>query len=92
LAAGLSRNDALVEALLALCAAVEDTCVLARGGPVGLEYLRTGAGRALALGGTRIEAGRDAVRALDEGLIARNLSPGGCADLLAVTGFLDRLG
>jgi holo-ACP synthase/triphosphoribosyl-dephospho-CoA synthase len=92
LAAGLSRNDALVETLLALCATVEDTCVLARGGPEGLEYLRTGAGRALALGGTRTEAGRDAVRALDDGLIARNLSPGGCADLLAVTGFLDRLG
>ena len=92
LASGLSRNDALAEVLLALCAEVEDTCVLARGGPEGLKYLRTEAARALGLGGLTTSAGRAAVRDLDEGMIARHLSPGGCADLLAVTSFLDRLG
>lgn len=92
LASGLSRNDALADALLVLCASVEDTCVLARGGPEGLEYLRAGAVRALDRGGLGTETGRAAVRELDEGLIARNLSPGGCADLLAVTSFLERLG
>lgn len=92
LAAGLSRNVALAEVLLALCAEVEDTCVLARGGPEGLEYLRAEAARALGLGGLSTSAGRAAVRNLDEGLIARHLSPGGCADLLAVTDFLERLG
>ncbi len=92
LSSGQSRNDALAEALLVLCAAVEDTCILARGGPEGLDYLRTGAVRAQALGGLRSETGRAAVRAMDEGLKIRNLSPGGCADLLAVTDFLERLG
>lgn len=91
LASGLSRNDALVETLLVLCTMVEDTCILARGGPEGLEYLRAGASRALDLGGPRTEAGRAAVRELDRELKVRRLSPGGCADLLAVTDFLDRL-
>lgn len=91
LASGRSRNDALAAALLALYAEVEDTCVLARGGPEGLEYLRAGAARALDRGCLGTETGRSAVRELDESMIARNLSPGGCADLLAVTSFLDRL-
>lgn len=92
LASGLSRNDALAEALLALYEVVEDTCVLARGGPEGLGYLRDGAVRALELGGVGTDAGRAAIRELDKGLKERNLSPGGCADLLAVTSFLERLG
>ncbi|MEA4934098.1 MAG: triphosphoribosyl-dephospho-CoA synthase [Lawsonibacter sp.] len=31
---------------------------------------------------------RDAAAELDRAMIARNLSPGGCADLLAITFFL----
>ncbi|HSV57154.1 MAG TPA: triphosphoribosyl-dephospho-CoA synthase, partial [Magnetospirillaceae bacterium] len=91
LASGLSRNDALAEALLVLFTAAEDTCVLSRGGPEGLRYLRAGAARAIDLGGLGSEAGRAAVRELDEKLKRRNLSPGGCADLLAVTSFLEML-
>ncbi len=91
LAAGLSRNDALAEALLVLYTSVEDTCVLSRGGPEGLGFLRAGAVRALDEGGLSTPAGRAAIRNLDEELKVRNLSPGGCADLLAVTSFLEML-
>ena len=91
LSAGLSANDAMIGALLALFTVVEDTNVLGRSGPEGLAFLRSGASRALARGGMASEEGRKEVEALDLALKERNISPGGCADLLAVTVFLDCL-
>ena len=44
----------------------------------------------LRLGGMRTLAGHHALEALDEDFIARWISPGGSADLLAVTWFLSR--
>ena len=61
-----------------------DTNLIARGG---LEGQRWAAERARQL----LKKGRPSRRTLerlDRELIARNLSPGGCADLLAVTYFL----
>lgn len=92
LASGLSRNDAMVDALLELCVVVEDTNVLKRAGRDGLELLRTRAREALSLGGMASPEGRAAVVAMDDALTARDISPGGCADLLAVTAFLDLVG
>ena len=92
LAAGQPMDSAMIDALLALCAAVEDTNVLGRAGREGLTFLRRKAAEALGLGGAATSEGLSAIRALDADLIARNISPGGCADLLAVTVFLETLG
>lgn len=91
LSAGLDMNDALVDTLLELLSFVEDTNVLNRGGHEGLELVRKGATSALGLGGISAAAGRAAIDGLCRLCVARNLSPGGCADLLAVTCFLQLL-
>ena len=88
LAAGMSLNDALVDDLLLLFTLVEDTNVLGRRGREGLDIVRAEARRALSLGGVATEAGMAAIRAADTLFTAENISPGGCADLLAVTYFL----
>lgn len=91
LAAGSTYNDAMIDALLELCLYVDDTTVLNRAGIQGLAHVRTAAGKALARGGMSSAQGRDYIHGLDADFSARGLSPGGCADLLAVTVFLDKL-
>lgn len=74
---------------LALCdtmAVLEDTNLLHRGGIEGLRFVQTEAARIAAL---PIEAREDALLALDETLIEKNLSPGGSADMLALAYLLD---
>ncbi len=88
---GLAFNDAMVDALLALCAAVEDTNVLGRAGREGLEIMHWKAALAAAAGGIATPEGRAAIEEMDASLIARNISPGGCADLLALAVFLHLL-
>lgn len=79
-------DDALL-ALLALLAEVEDTNLLHRGGPEGLRFVQEQARRIL---DGPAEARRAGLEALDGACIARNLSPGGCADLLALALLLRR--
>ena len=86
LAAGAALNDASVRALLALIAAIDDTNLYHRGGAEGAHFAREYAARLLAQG-----ADREAVERMDDAFIQRNLSPGGAADLLAVTCFLHLL-
>jgi len=81
-------NDVLAETLLVLMTEAEDTNLLARGGREGDRLAREAARRALDLGGMGTEEGRNAVRDTDFLLSGRRLSPGGSADLLAVTVFL----
>ncbi|HIT69417.1 MAG TPA: citrate lyase holo-[acyl-carrier protein] synthase [Candidatus Aphodomonas merdavium] len=83
-AQGKDVNAAGVGALLRLLAAAEDTNLARRGGAQAPAQVRAEAARLLAQGGDEIAA----AQALDEAFIARNLSPGGCADLLAVAFFL----
>ena len=87
LEAGDSMEQAGVQVLLALMAQVVDTNLIARGGLEGQQWAMEQAknltqGRAA----TQQEAEK-----LDRALIERNLSPGGCADLLAITYFLEFL-
>ena len=82
---GMSRNDAGALALLHLIAEVRDTNLWHRGGPEGAAYAANTA-RALLPYPTAQQ-----LESLDDAFIARNLSPGGCADLLAVTYFLESL-
>jgi len=82
---GLSRNDAGAVALLHLIAYVEDTNLHHRGGASGAAWAKAEAKKLLP------HPTMAQIEELDDALIARNLSPGGCADLLAVTLFLDKL-
>lgn len=88
---GDSESTARLNALLALMSALDDTCVLARTGRAGLAYMQAGAKAVLTAGGAGTVAGRRALRHLDAGMLARRASPGGAADLLAATIFLDKL-
>ena len=72
-------------------ARLEDTCVLYRGGAEGLAIVQKGASDALLAGGPGSVAGELAMLRLDQELLIRNISPGGAADLLAATLFLDAL-
>ena len=91
------RNRARTEtnsrlwALLNIMARLEDTCVLYRGGAEGLAIVQKGASDALLAGGPGSVAGELAMLRLNQELLIRNISPGGAADLLAATLFLDAL-
>jgi triphosphoribosyl-dephospho-CoA synthase len=84
----LRAGVAPADVLLALIASVDDSCVFHRGGPSAARFARLGAGAVLRAGGTATAAGRTALARLDAAFIARNISPGGCADLLAAGLFL----
>jgi len=81
------QGDDPLAALLALLAEVEDTNLLHRGGPEGLRFVQQQAAAILAGPAEDRLAG---LEALDSACIARNLSPGGCADLLALALLLRR--
>jgi triphosphoribosyl-dephospho-CoA synthase len=81
----------LSAALLALLAHNQDTNLVARGGMSGLAYVQAYARKILDRGGVEAPDFFEAMMRFDDDLIERNLSPGGGADLLAVTWFLARL-
>ena len=85
LAEGYSENDAAAVTLLHLMARVEDTNLRHRGGEEGAAWAKKEAAALLPRPTTA------QIEELDEAFIARNLSPGGCADLLAATLFLHEL-
>ena len=83
LEAGCDLLEAGLSALLHLMCVVPDSNVLRRGGEAALAYVQAAAK-------TMVQTGfdHDALRKLNEDFVKRNLSPGGSADLLAVTYFL----
>ncbi len=80
---------ARVQACFALIAAVEDTNLLHRGGPSGLLFARRAAQKFLDDGGVGGPDWRAPAQSVHENFVARRLSPGGSADLLAMTLFVD---
>lgn len=86
LAGGRSRNDAGAAALIHLIAHVDDTNLYHRGGRAGALWAAQAARELLDRSPLPTPA---EIARLDEEFIRRDLSPGGCADLLAVTYFLD---
>lgn len=78
-----SLNDAAVLTLLSLLSQVDDTNMIHRGGLTEAAAGKKEAGALLA----ELTPGsfREKTAALDQSFIKRNLSPGGCADLLAVS-------
>jgi triphosphoribosyl-dephospho-CoA synthase len=88
---GAGEQNARLDALLAIMSTLTDTCVLHRAGLEGLARMQVGARAVLAAGGAASLDGRRQLRDLDRNMLALNASPGGAADLLAATLFLDRL-
>ncbi len=86
---GGSETHARLDALLAIMASLDDTCLLHRGGLAALNRAQTGAAAVFTAGGTATVQGWELLQRLDRDLLALNASPGGSADLLAATLFLD---
>jgi triphosphoribosyl-dephospho-CoA synthase len=85
---GEQEDMALLQTLLLLMKHNKDTNLASRGGPGALAHVQHAAHALLQAGGALHPLGRIRMTELDDDLIARNLSPGGSADLLAVTWFL----
>ena len=81
-------NDALCDTLLVLIASNMDTNILGRHDMETLRYAQRAARNVAMLDGMYTEAGCRAIRVLDDDFTQRWISPGGSADLLAVTHFL----
>ncbi|WP_263349756.1 triphosphoribosyl-dephospho-CoA synthase [Acidicapsa acidisoli] len=88
---GRTERESRLTALLAIMSHLDDTCVLYRGGPDGQRIVREGATRVIEVGGPGSTEGNAALIALGQELVSRRISPGGSADLLAATLFLDAL-
>lgn len=81
----LSFNDAASCALIQLIARVEDSNLYHRGGDEGAAFAKE---TAKTLGKFPTT---EQIAAMDDAFISKNLSPGGCADLMAATLFLHKL-
>lgn len=84
-------NNRLIETLLKLMTVVEDSNVLHRGDTAALIRMRKQATEALEYGGAFSTDGMEILKQMDMDFTERHISPGGCADLLAVTIFLYNL-
>ncbi|HKS32761.1 MAG TPA: triphosphoribosyl-dephospho-CoA synthase [Enterobacteriaceae bacterium] len=88
---GASEAQARIDALMAIMTSLSDTCVLSRAGMDGLQVMQNGARAVLQAGGSVCLTGQQALARLDAQMLMLNASPGGAADLLAATLFLDRI-
>lgn len=89
---GADAQASRIQALFAIMAALDDTNLLHRGGKEGLAFVRGEARAFLASGGVFGTGWQARAMTLHRLCVARRLSPGGAADLLACTIFLDDIG
>ncbi len=82
---GRDRNTALIGTLMTLMEYLPDTNVLWRDGEAGLDFVREAAADFNHSGGVDSLDWQTRLVALHRAFVARNLSPGGSADLLAAT-------
>jgi triphosphoribosyl-dephospho-CoA synthase len=85
------ESIARLDALLSIMAQLDDTCLLYRGGEPGLQAAKQGAAAVLDAGGAGSSPGQKVLFVLDKELLELGVSPGGSADLLAGTLFLDAI-
>lgn len=81
------KNNAGVMTLLQLMAKVYDTSIFNRGGEDGVKYAQKYAQKLL----SKDNVTTAEIQTMDRDFTEKNLSPGGCADLLAITYFLASL-
>ena len=88
---GADDEHALLHTFFVLLAETQDTNVLYRGGVAGLHFMHSEAGEFLARGSVFEDGWRSRAESLHRACSERNLSPGGCADLLAAAWFIHQL-
>jgi triphosphoribosyl-dephospho-CoA synthase len=86
---GATEVTARLDTLLSIMSCLEDTCLLYRGGIAALTAAMEGALAVKRAGGLETESGRQQLQLLDRRLLDLGVSPGGSADILAATLFLD---
>jgi len=87
---GYSLNDAGIAVLLTLLSNTEDTNIIYRGGIEVFRSIQKEISIFLAANPGMDEI-REKAACLDKEFINKNISPGGCADLLGIAFFLHRL-
>jgi triphosphoribosyl-dephospho-CoA synthase len=92
LAAGRDMACARTDAFFALLGAVDDTNVYHRCGAEGARFMRAQAHEFIAAGGTAAVGWRATALTMHQRFVARRMSPGGAADLLAATCLVQQLG
>jgi triphosphoribosyl-dephospho-CoA synthase len=80
-----------IQTCMTLVAGVTDTNLLHRGGAEGLRFAQASASAFVAAGGIESSGWRERAVDIHRAFVARHLSPGGSADLLAMTLFVDQL-
>lgn len=93
IAEGRDRNLTKLQTLFILMSCTEDSTIISRHNPKVLQGVQKDAAKFLERGGAYrddIDVWRELI-AMDKEYISRNISAGGCADLLAVTVFLDKI-
>lgn len=88
---GRPENEAYIQVLLLLLSQVEDTNILSRSDQATLAEAQAAAQEVLAQGGAFTKKGMEAVWELNERFVEKNISPGGCADLLILAIFLEKM-
>lgn len=91
LAMGLGWRRARLQTLLRIIAVLDDTNLVHRGGLAGLRFAQRAATDFLAAGGAMRPDAILHIEALHREFIARRLSPGGSADVLAATCWVQRV-
>lgn len=88
---GLSKNHRLVHTLLAIMQFCEDSNILYRHGFETLKEVQERAKKVISIGGVKTLQGMKEIEEMDRDFTERKISPGGSADLLGVTVFLELL-
>lgn len=85
------KNRARLKVLLTLMSQVDDTNILTRSDPQTLAYVKLQAQNFLQSYPIIDDAAIQVLQEMNQDFIRRNISPGGCADLLAISIFFFRL-
>ena len=89
---GLSERDAHLQTLFQVMAVLDDTNLMHRGGRAGLQFAQAAARDFLAGGGMQRPDALQHAASIHRAFVARRLSPGGSADVLAAACLLERVG
>lgn len=84
IASGIPLEKSMIMALLFLMTRVDDTNILSRHGSEALTWVKQEANKLVLSENTYSDDWLEKVSELDKQFIEQNISPGGCADLLAV--------
>ncbi|NML16483.1 triphosphoribosyl-dephospho-CoA synthase [Azohydromonas caseinilytica] len=88
---GLSAQQVRLDCFFSILAVLDDSNLAHRGGLEGLHFARRAARAFIEQGGAGQPGAPAAAWSLHRDFVARHLSPGGCADLLAAACFLRRV-